>query len=638
MKFCQAGILLFSFVATAYANDHVRKLQATSEWEGPHELSLVGAGAANLPGGKVLLWAGQQVNKWGDAGSTETLIWDPSNNSMKHKTVNTGNFFCPGTTNMADGRLMLTGGKDKTKTTFYLPGNDAWMVGPDMNIGRGYQGQTMLENGDVFVIGGSWVGRSDRGDKHGELWSAATNSWKLLPGVLADPFLTNDSAGVYRSDNHAWLFLAPNNKIFHAGPSKQMHWITTSGNGSVKKSVTRGNKDAMNGNAVMYDVGKILALGGAENYDSGPGSNRAYIIDINGNEAKVTRTGNMRHPRTLGNSAVLPNGEVVTIGGASEAILFSDKGAVLTPEIWSPKSGSWTSLADMQVPRTYHSTVLLLKDGRVMAAGGGLCRCSADHQDVEVLTPPYLYAANGNLAKRPVIRSSPSITRAGQSFQVTMDTSGSHTFALVRLSSVTHSVNNDCRRIPLTAKRSGSVFTLSVPSNKRIALAGNYYLFAMNSNGVPSVGKDLQIALSGSFTPDPKAKYYIEFPIFGLRLAATGEAEQPYTVSDGTKGANVEWKFVAKGNGFWHLQRAAGGSKPRLRTLGDGRVDMQATRNSGVYTYFDFPLGYMADTVFFTLPDAPPESSRLQVDKKGTVKFVPSSYSLTWESVRVVKV
>lgn len=57
-------------------------------------------------------------------------------------------------------------------------------------------------------------------------------------------------------DNHAWLFLAPNGDIFHAGPSRQMHWVTVNGNGSVRGAGSRGNDDdAMNGNAMMFDIG-----------------------------------------------------------------------------------------------------------------------------------------------------------------------------------------------------------------------------------------------------------------------------------------------------------------------------------------------------------------------------------------------
>jgi galactose oxidase len=159
-------------------------------------------------------------------------------------------------------------------------------------------------------------------------------------------------------------------QVFHAGPSKQMNWITTSGNGSLAASIQRGDDDdAMNGNAVMYDIGKILTIGGAKNYANGAASKRAYVIDVNGSEATVKRTKDMQFARALLNSVVLPNGEVVVIGGMTNVALFSDNNAVLEAEIWSPSTQSFKTLKKMNVPRTYHSVALIMQDGRVWVAG-----------------------------------------------------------------------------------------------------------------------------------------------------------------------------------------------------------------------------------------------------------------------------
>jgi galactose oxidase len=150
-----------------------------------------------------------------------------------------------------------------------------------------------------------------------------------------------------------------------------MHWITTAGNGSLVRSVLRGDdNDAMNGCAVMYDIGKILTFGGAVNYSSGPASNRAYVIDINGSEATVQRTGNMQSARSLLNGVVLPNGEVVAIGGQTSVQLFSDNNSVFTAEIWNPATGAFRTLnTSMRIPRSYHAVAILMKDGRVWSAG-----------------------------------------------------------------------------------------------------------------------------------------------------------------------------------------------------------------------------------------------------------------------------
>ena len=54
--------------------------------------------------------------------------------------------------------------------------------------------------------------------------------------------------------------------VFHAGPSTQMNWFTNlDGDGTTTAAGNRG-PTAMNGNAVMYEAGKILAVGGAPSF------------------------------------------------------------------------------------------------------------------------------------------------------------------------------------------------------------------------------------------------------------------------------------------------------------------------------------------------------------------------------------
>jgi galactose oxidase len=129
--------------------------------------------------------------------------------------------------------------------------------------------------------------------------------------------------------------------------------------------------------------------------------------------------------------------------------------------------------------------------------GGGLCGdCSANHQDFEILTPPYMFSADGTLATRPTIQSSPATAKAGDVIVVTVDTDGNHSFSLIKASAVTHSVNNDQRRVPLgIVNKNGSTNSLKIPDNMNVALPGYYFLFAMNANGVPSVGKTIRIEL-----------------------------------------------------------------------------------------------------------------------------------------------
>ena len=80
----------------------------------------------------------------------------------------------------------------------------------------------------------------------------------------------------------------------------------------------------------------------------------------------------MAYARSFANGVVLPTGQVIEFGGATYAMNFTDNDAVLNPEMWDPSTGQWTLLAPAPEPRNYHSTAVLLPDGRIFSGGGGL--------------------------------------------------------------------------------------------------------------------------------------------------------------------------------------------------------------------------------------------------------------------------
>lgn len=140
------------------------------------------------------------------------------------------------------------------------------------------------------------------------------------------------------------------------------------------------------------------------------------------------------------------------------------------------------------------------------------------------------------------------------------------------------------------------------------------------------------------FVPDPSKTYYIDRTDGNYRLAASGSSESAYTTSTSTTGNDVEWKFVAKGNGYWHLDRAAGGSKRRLRSDNTQYADMQNIRSKGGWTYYDFAPGHDEGTYFLTLPDGPSNYKRLQVTNTGDIKMVSTGSTGTWESFTITEV
>ncbi|WP_240122289.1 discoidin domain-containing protein [Streptomyces sp. MUM 2J] len=459
---------------------------------------LVPVATAVLPGDKLLAWSAYAADRFGGSnGYTQTAILDLKTGKVTQRRIdNTGHdMFCPGIAMLADGRVLVTGGSNAEKASIYDPAADAWSATASMNIARGYQAMTLLSTGEAFVLGGSWSGST--GDKAGEVWSPDTRTWRKLPGVPATPALTADPAGAYRADNHMWLHAVSGGKVLQLGPSKQMNWITTGGRGSITSAGTRADsQDAMTGNAVAYDIGKLLTLGGSPAYEKTPATRRAYTVSIDGNRVTAARTGDMGHARAFGNSVVLPDGKVAVFGGQAYPVPFSDATSVLTPELWDPATGRFTPLATMAVPRNYHSVANLLPDGRIFSGGGGLCGdCATNHADGAVFTPPYLLDADGSPKPRPVITGQvPPRAAAGTS--LTVDTAGPvASFVLMRAAAATHSTDNDQRRVPLeSTPLTAGTYTVSIPADKGVVLPGTYMLFALDAHGVPSIARFITIS------------------------------------------------------------------------------------------------------------------------------------------------
>nr|WP_246041260.1 discoidin domain-containing protein [Streptomyces cadmiisoli] len=459
---------------------------------------LVPVATAVLPGDKMLAWSAYAVDNFGGSnGFTQTAILDLKTGKVTQRRVdNTGHdMFCPGIAMLADGRVLVTGGSNAEKASIYDPATDEWTETTDMNIPRGYQAMTLLSTGDAFVLGGSWSG--GEGGKDGEVWSPDTETWRKLPGVPADRAMTADPDSPYRADNHMWLHATSGGKVLQVGPSKQMNWITTTGDGSLTSAGNRADSgDAMNGNAVPYDVGKLLTLGGAPAYEKSDATRRAYTVSVSGDKVEAARTGDMEQARGFSNSVVLPDGKVAVFGGQSHVVPFSDATAVMTPELWDPATGEFTPLATMAVPRNYHSVANLLPDGRIFSGGGGLCGgCDTNHPDGAVFTPPYLLDEDGSPKPRPAITGGvPPRSAPGSTLTVTTD-KPVKSFVLMRAAAATHSTDNDQRRVPLESTATGDgTYRVTVPSDPGVVLPGNYMLFALDADGVPSESRFLTVS------------------------------------------------------------------------------------------------------------------------------------------------
>ena len=499
------------------------------KWGATVDFPLVPVGVFIDPiGGKVISFSSYAHDSFGQGvtdHTTLTATWDPTTEIISHRQVRKTNhdMFCPGMAFDVNGRMIISGGESADKVSIYDSTTDDWISVEEMNIARGYQGSATLANGHVFIIGGSWgpVG-IDFGNRSGETYDPETNKWTLLDGCPAEPIETTmDWEGAYRADNHVWLMPWVNNSIFHAGPSKDMHWITPTGNGAIQNAGQRGVgrspiKDRMCGVAAMYDAaeGKILSAGGAPsyNYKDGDGHIRgekattnAFVITLDKVNASVEvqpAGQGMHHPRSFAHAVILPNGETLVVGGQEEPRVFTEHTAKLVPEIYSPTKDVWTPVAAHSTVRAYHSFALLLRDATVLVGGGGLTiQLDVNHFDAQVYIPQYLLTANGDRAKRPVIMATSDATmRPGGYLTITTDVEVASA-SLVRYGGATHSLNNDQRRIALKLQDTGTPlqYGVSIPSDGGVAIPGYWMLFVMDSQGVPSEANNVQIQVAPNY-------------------------------------------------------------------------------------------------------------------------------------------
>jgi hypothetical protein len=233
----------------------------------------------------------------------------------------------------------------------------------------------------------------------------------------------------------------------------------------------------------MYDDGKIMYAGG------GRTTNTAEVIDLNQSAPVWRWTGSMAFARRHLNLTVLPTGEVVATGGVAGTAANDLSTAVHAAEIWSPTTGQWTTLASNTVSRGYHSTSLLLPDGRVLHAGSGGAAGAVNELNAELFSPPYLFRG-----PRPVITSAPSAVRYGNQFRIlTPQASAITRVSLIRLGAVTHAFDENQRfkRLSFTADARG--LTVTAPNSRNRVPPGHYMLFILNRADVPSVAKIVRI-------------------------------------------------------------------------------------------------------------------------------------------------
>jgi hypothetical protein len=206
------------------------------------------------------------------------------------------------------------------------------------------------------------------------------------------------------------------------------------------------------------------------------------------------------------NAVVLPDMSVLVVGGRD-----SRGGNVLhNPDLFRPGVGWQVVNAPSPTRRGYHTTAVLLADGRVLVGGGELDTPQAGNdRDYDIFVPHYL---QGN-PERPVFSALTDasgttevlfdstnfvdILQRGGSFRASFDNIDQPDqlarIVLMAPGSITHHSDMSARYVDISGTAvNHNTRQFTIPANGAVP-RGIYMLFGLNTAGVPSVARWVKV-------------------------------------------------------------------------------------------------------------------------------------------------
>jgi hypothetical protein len=506
---------------------------------GPTNIPVMGINAATLPTGKVLLWAYptnpnpayNPAYKPGGIGSAPnnslSAVWDPATGKTKvipppinPDTGERTNLWCSGISFLADGRVLATGGnlgytpdwRGLQRAYIFNPWTETWSEVGKMHGGRWYPSQVLLADGRTLVLQGYDETGTQTMNSNVDVFDPATGQFSLL-GRLGSAGAPPRTGSYYPH-----TFLMPSGRVLIAGQLRVDSWLFNHpGNDLSWTDIPHPApfQDRQWGTAVLLPGGRagstrVMQLGGSW-VDSPAGVasvKTTEVFDEANQGAGWHFTSSLNVGRGHANTVLLPDGSMVEVGGGKgtnpeQSNQYVVSGAERQVELWNPTTGQWRLGPPQVEARAYHSTAVLLPDGRVMSAGDdydgtGGPGTGLSQDTLEIYSPPYLFHGS-----RPGIAWAPDAVRWNTTFGVASRDGNVTRAVLMAPSATTHATDMNQRmlNVPVTKRADGRGYNVVSPTGPTAAPPGVYMLFLLNDRGVPSVAR--WIKLDGNAPPPP---------------------------------------------------------------------------------------------------------------------------------------
>ncbi|MFS7972286.1 putative galactose oxidase [Helianthus anomalus] len=454
--------------------------------------------------------------------TAHSVEYDVASNSIRPLTLRT-DIWCSSGALMPNGRLTQTGGWNEGFRVVrnYKPCDKCdWQeIQNGLVQPRWYATNHILPDGRQIIIGGRqtfdyefYPKMSATENPYSLPFLVQTNDPNVENNLYPFVFLIPDGNLFIFANNRAILFDYSKNQVVRTYPGmpggQPRNYPSTGSAVLLPLRITNG----------VVDTVEVMICGGAPK--------GAFTNALNGKFDRALDTcgrikisdeypkwfmETMPLARVVGDMLLLPNGHVLLINGASAGSAGWELGRnpVLNPVVYDPEDpvGSRFKVQNPSTkPRVYHSTAVLLRDGRVLVGG------SNPHDkyvftdiiyptelSLEAFSPSYLDSSLVTLRPNIILPKTNSKIRYGKGLAIRFTVSGPVNLNLVSVTMIspsfnTHSFSMNQRLLVLDSSNSTksvgqSYYTVDViaPPSGNIAPAGYYLLFVVHKE-IPSPG------------------------------------------------------------------------------------------------------------------------------------------------------